>query len=516
MKTNKLIKLYKNILAYAGMVVEDDYVSFTMPKTDGMRKPAMSEGKQLVLPTEDILENFKPDEMVIFHPLREMALRGPSPVVNVYRSALNKRVNFVLTVIIDELSQLFFSEALHKSFTTKQLKLLTSIRGMDKTAKKNLASFARSELKSNLDRIFVNIYTRDNGGSYLGKKYARVGLVSFPPFRRSTTNEPIEQFREDDEKDYRILKEFLKFIFPECDEEETYNFGSNADIAPTFTAFISSALKVTTRINYILSTFSDYIPGWEEMMFQDDGLEAFEDLTPLAAEIKMIPFSDQVQAAPAKKLETTLINQQVSKPVPPPQRQMTLAEKLSAQSRQTVQPVQQPQQQQPQNQTFAQRMAGATHTQQVSQTPPLVMIQKPQGLLPAIQTAQGLVLVDPNQFGIQQTQQPVMDNPFGVTLGSPQQSNRVPGRYDPNAARNQRLAYDVNGRLIAGSGGGPVVAGVGGGSSYEFATNEVYSHFPGIPPVRLAIDRQRNTYFFVDQNHNKWNAVQGPDGLIPG
>jgi hypothetical protein len=83
----------------------------------------------------------------------------------------------------------------------------------------------------------------------------------------------------------------MKFIFPEIDVPEAYNYGSSSNTAPYLDALMKTSLKIVMRLADLCELYKPFIKGLgdEDLIFDSDWVEAFDNLDALRAEIRQIP-----------------------------------------------------------------------------------------------------------------------------------------------------------------------------------------------------------------------------------
>jgi hypothetical protein len=148
------------------------------------------------------------------------------------------------------------SPTLHKKLDPQQLKVLTTIREVDHKSAENFGMAAVVNMKEAADRAFVHIYLC-RGGMHQGKKYSRLGVVSFPCIAKIKQSEFYSKARV---KDKDTFLELLEYMFPGCDVEDSYNVGSDSLKAPFFHALMNTACQLAGRINELVDLFEEFIP----------------------------------------------------------------------------------------------------------------------------------------------------------------------------------------------------------------------------------------------------------------
>jgi hypothetical protein len=281
----KLLELYTSILNYSGVSVIED--GSTQINFLGKVRENEAEGKRILMPYPKVLKQSDPATTMIFHPFREYVNRGESPIVRKLRKLISIRLNVAVIALIDRFINLLNSPALHKEFSPQQRELIKSITSIDLDPAKFLsASWKLFEEKP--DSFAINLYLKKNG-SLRGKKYNRVGVVSFTFYDsiKSTTLS---------EKQKKALYQLFNFIFPgSLDDPESYNEGTESAQCPWLDALLRSSYNVVSRIQELASLYKPYIKDPEtdeipeELVFDVKWVDEMDRLNQYASEIAMIP-----------------------------------------------------------------------------------------------------------------------------------------------------------------------------------------------------------------------------------
>lgn len=282
----KLISIYKAILDFCGL--EADKEGYISTKLDDHQEPTMVNGKRLVLPLQEQLRSANNTEKQMFHPLNENTLRGESEVITKLKDVINVRLNFTFGVVVQSLLNLVASPEFHKKLDPDQTELMIAVKEADDKLVTNFTKIMVAGVKADATKIFTNIYLK-RGGSLNGRRYARVGIVTFPFY--------MELCKDSDKlfgvkvrpKDKESMKQVMKFIFSGIEEPNFYSFGSDSPTAPNLEALLQSAALIASRFNDIIEQFKDFIDGAEKLVFASDWMEDFENLEGLAPLIRRIP-----------------------------------------------------------------------------------------------------------------------------------------------------------------------------------------------------------------------------------
>lgn len=280
---SKIIEdLYRAILDYGGL--EADEQGFISVSTGGKPEPAFIDGLRMVLPTYGQLRSFNPKEKVVFHPLTENVLRGESEVIQKLKYVINVKMNVTIGHIVNQLLSLIASPQLHGKLTPEQSELLYSVKDGDEKTSTEFTKQMISGIKATPDRCFVNVYLK-RGGTFKGERYARVGIVTFP-FYEGLKSGKIEKLRA---KDKETLIQVFQFVFPDIDKTDEYNFGSHSHVAPFLEALMMSSANVASRLNDLLTIFSNHITESKDLVFNSEWVETVQNLPALIPEIRKIP-----------------------------------------------------------------------------------------------------------------------------------------------------------------------------------------------------------------------------------
>jgi hypothetical protein len=315
--TLKLNQLYTSLLDCAGMVVDKE--GFVSVKMLNKTSPAMIDGKRLVLPTQEQLMSSDHTNRTVFHPLMENIMRGgESEVITKLRQAFNIRLNYTFAAIGQSLLTLAASVADHKHLSPYQSEMLSAVKDVDEKTVVAFSHMMINASKESSDKSFVNIYLRRKA-TINGKIYARGGIVTFPM---------LQELKEDKEKysgvklrikDKAALIQLHEYIFPGCSEPETYNKGSNSDVAPFLDSLMLTVKSLSSKVNDILELFGPLIDGHEQFVFNADWVDSFDNLADLIPQIRSVPMQagnegrGHKEATPVAPQPTTLSYQ----PAPP-------------------------------------------------------------------------------------------------------------------------------------------------------------------------------------------------------
>ncbi len=329
-KVMNIIDLYKSILECGNLTTDKDgYVSVKITNS-----PVLISGKRLVLPTQKQLTSNNWQEEIKFHPLSENILRGESEIITKLRSVFNIRLNYTFAAIAQNLFSIVASTAEHHLLNPEQSEMLSAIQEVDETTLDLFNKITIAAIKDSPEKAFINVFLK-RGGTINGKKYSRVGVVTFPLY------EELKNAEQDTiygiklrVKDKLAIKQLFEYILPNLDVAESYNFGTDSNIAPFLHALMGTVLNVGSKFNDVLELFSKEIDDSEMLLFASDWVPTFENLGEMLPQIRLIP--TQIGNEGSVKL-TEAVTPQVA-PVQQPVQQPLAYQPVVAQPTQTYQP----------------------------------------------------------------------------------------------------------------------------------------------------------------------------------
>lgn len=282
----KLIPFYKAVLGTAALKVNaENMVSAHM---QGNSIPFMVKGKRLVLPTHEHLSNPDKSGIVVFHPLSENVLGDESAVMEKFRNALNIRLNYILGVVVDGLLVLGTSVAEHAKLTPDQAEVLGIMKDADEKTLTNYRAILKNMGIGNKEKCFVDIFLK-RGGMVNGKKYNRAAIVHFPLYKELNKRDKQTYGVILRKKDYEIFIKLLEFIIPGIENETFFNKGSESDLGPFLDALMRCVAQLASRINQTVEMYRGQYDNPDELIFESDWVECFDNLAQLLPEVRAIP-----------------------------------------------------------------------------------------------------------------------------------------------------------------------------------------------------------------------------------
>jgi hypothetical protein len=322
----------------------------------GTKEPAIIDTRRMVLPEPERLRSINKDDTIVFHPLSEAIVRGESVIVKKLKRQINIKLNYVVGTLAVSLLRLIASPDLHNRLTPAQSRLMTEVKEGDNKTHENFLSLMVKTVSNDPERAFVNIYLR-RGGMHKGKKYARLGVVTFP-FYEALIDENNKSFDKLRIKDRQAIKEVFEYIFQGIQIPDSYNDGSDSNIAPYLIALLNTSIGMTGSLNELVDIYEEHIDNAETCRFDDRWYEAMQDEALLLRESRSVPpmegnegsiALDEVQRQSTPSLASAVTNAMNAQPAPSP---------LQSQQPQLMAPVQPqvmvPQVQQPMMQGYPQ------------------------------------------------------------------------------------------------------------------------------------------------------------------
>lgn len=303
MSDSKLIDFYISLLKFCGLSTDaEGYISY---QTGEKSEPSYLDGVRLALPYPNQLRSPKPSERVIFHPLNENIIKGESRVLSCLRNIINVRFNYTVGVIGLKLLELATSQDLHKKLNPSQTELLIKLGEVHKDAPQAFLSLMMSGIDTSAGKLFTNIYLTK--GAVVNKRtFARAGIVSFPFYEQLVKGDKTQFLSKTTKRDDATFKSLMEYIFPNIDTPESYNVGSDSDIATWFCALMSTSIKIAARLNDIIELFSNVLVDTEKLLFEAEWIDQFNNLSSIERDINNIPM--QAGNEGTNKLEQVIAN----------------------------------------------------------------------------------------------------------------------------------------------------------------------------------------------------------------
>ena len=273
----------------------------------------------------------------------------------------------------------------------KQGELLSKLKKLDANAGAYIIKQINS-LQTNDFNMYLTMIVRRSGKAE-GKKWQRAGVVKFPLY------EELIKDREDSEvkmrkKERDLLKDLLEYIFPDIEDPDEYNAGSNDMNAPTLMALLKTVKKIATCINKVVKTFKSIV-DIECCTIPTDWVNDVDESDKFISESRRIPMTSENKGATNKKtleVENAAVQaamlEKMSEPVAIPQQAAPQVQEPAPWEPQTpVVPVQSmvpqmvpqmPMQQMPMQQQMPQASTGEISVGKLLNMPPATQMPWPQ------------------------------------------------------------------------------------------------------------------------------------------
>lgn len=273
-KREKLLNFYTDVLATARHIVKDNgsvvfivgkdevpaTVNFKVPEHEQVPGEPTVITRNMVSVMEELLRDPR-DTDVFFHPTSEQMTRGESEVFRYLKRAILLRLNTSITQLGAALLGVQQDASLQHKMTMEQLDIIKDIADSDKSSVMAWTKLCVRPIKDNPLKPStwgLNIHIKRNG-TYGGKPYRRVGIVTMPMFEEVLDGKQYEtpdgknQFRV---KDYSMFRQVIRTIFPEAGVRgsEALNVGYDGTFAPYFVCFMKTVKSVADRLNYVVRT----------------------------------------------------------------------------------------------------------------------------------------------------------------------------------------------------------------------------------------------------------------------
>jgi hypothetical protein len=425
----KIIELYRHLLATGSLSADEEgMISASM---QGITVPFTVDGKRMVLPTRENMASEDKTAIVLFHPLSENVWRNESSVLEKFRMAINTNLNWVLGGLCSELLHLVTSQPMHAKIPPDLAGILSCITGADEQTFTTFNAIKTAMGIGNKDKCFAHMFLKKNGkiGS---RTYTRAAIVSFPLYAE-LKGEGKQVFGvKVRPKDKLALQQLLKFVVPGIDKANSFDRGSESDVAPFLDALMKGLLGLAGNVNTLVSEYEQFIDQPELYIYNDQWIEVFDNLAQMLPQIRMIPMQSGNEGAPDDKPTTQAQALQTPAPNTPPQ-----------------QPAYQ-QPQQPQQSAYQQPQQPQQSAYQQPQQPAYQHPQQQQPVLGGVKDASGKVDFEASMranpqlaasmhsaYGQQPQQLP--PGPMSARLAPPiwDRPNAAPGYYPPQWPNQQ-------------------------------------------------------------------------------
>lgn len=299
----KLLDLYTSILAAASLrVTEDGCVSRDFL---GESSPFLVDGRRLVLPTREHMQKPDTNTRILFHPLNENIMRGPSVVLEAFREALNNRINVSVALLAADLMFYASTREEQKKLSPDQSVFLSKVKDATPELLKKLIKLNDAMPIDQTQNCWVSFFLK-RSAVLDGRTYKRGGIISFPLYQELAKGEDKVYGVALNGKERKTLMSLLEYIFPGIEVTNSYSRGSDSDVAPNLDALMQSVMGIGARFNDLVDLFGDKLNCPEDIAFNSEWVETFADLPALVPQIRAIPMqfgNEGAQTATEKSRE---------------------------------------------------------------------------------------------------------------------------------------------------------------------------------------------------------------------
>ncbi len=235
-----LHKTYEAILKSLYCKIEDGVVCSIDDK------PYTIDGKNIVIPSPDLLRENEWDDKIAFHPLCENALGGQSDIIR----WLIKRVNHAITmnycylvtacIVIAQTTEL--QASIKNAKYTEYIGLLD---GAKESTQKFWAKMIKTYADESSDVSFSNVYIQ-RATDIGDKTFARVAILDIPMLLGENAPGVLQGVKAPNRADRDMILEFTKKVFFGLE----YQYGSNSDV-PYFESLMKLYYAVASRLNEV-------------------------------------------------------------------------------------------------------------------------------------------------------------------------------------------------------------------------------------------------------------------------
>lgn len=252
----KLLPFYESILRATGHSVSaEGHVSRELYGTPVM---TLVDSAALVLPTQANMVNKDRAKIVMFHPLYEDLMRGPSKVLDYFRRAIRVELESRFMILILDVLSLIQRTDLHQYVSPDEADILNAAKKVDESAVKTFMKISENLDEDTRDRMLLHVYLR-RGGKINGKGYRQMATVTFPFYEYLNTElqDRKDGYRFADVKlrntDVATYKGVMEYIIPAINTEGGYSFGSNEPVAPKLHALLGAMRYLVQSFNQVAS-----------------------------------------------------------------------------------------------------------------------------------------------------------------------------------------------------------------------------------------------------------------------
>lgn len=253
--------------------------------------PLTINGRQLVLPTPEILRAGISADKLGFAPAGESIVRKESPVLKRLRALVTARVTYVTDKLLEQLMTIAADHSKHPLLTPEQSEFLSVVPEVDAKTCVALGSVL-DRIDNNTENCLMRIYIKPNGR--IGDTvYKRLAAVSFP-ITDAAKQEGHKIFGVQMRKgDKKAILALFDFILPNAAVVGHWNAGSHDMAAPAFQALMLAYAGIIKQLNSVVELFDNVLDQSEiPLMSEIDWVEGIESIAKWRAAIPTLPGND--------------------------------------------------------------------------------------------------------------------------------------------------------------------------------------------------------------------------------
>lgn len=267
-----LLRLYTSFLELCNLEVDrEGYISVVLGEN---KRPALIEGKRLVMPTDTQLQMPDWESRIGFHPIRESLNRGISPVLNNCRKMINARLNSTALILMKFLIEKSGSVGEQKHFSPDQSVIFSLLKSVNEKTVKEFNKLVQKMKVDSDEHQIIRIYLKRSG--VIGSAtFGRVGVVAFPLYEELMKDGDTVWGVKIAPKDRETFKAVHRYLFPKIDHPDAYHIGTNSRQGPFLEVLIRSSLSIISDLSNQIELYKDKLDLYDIIKFPD-GLDEWE------------------------------------------------------------------------------------------------------------------------------------------------------------------------------------------------------------------------------------------------
>lgn len=255
------LAFYKSLAEAVGFTV-DEHGQFFLSEL-GVFKPMTISGKQIWLPTLELLKQPPSAERLLFHPACESAVRKESIVVKKLREAMSLRINRITHTLMVALADFAVDSAKSSTLSPAQ-KLYMSELAKVGTCDGKFYTDVVSVMGKVAPKAhqLVSMWVSANGilpgTDGKAKQFRRVANVIFPLLDDRQHNDPTlfgQKLQRKGNKE--TILTLFKYIFPNAEVKGRYSYGTNDITAANFISLCYAYAGICERLNELVTLFAE-------------------------------------------------------------------------------------------------------------------------------------------------------------------------------------------------------------------------------------------------------------------